>query len=87
VEEVEQVLGILPRGLETDDEGNGAVQLGQAFEAWPQEGITGGRLGELQLGGGWFEVVAQEDGVMALAGGVEANAEAARQLRGGRVVC
>ena len=45
--------------------------------------IAGGGLGELQLGGGGLQVVAQEDGVVTVAGGVDADAEAARRCGGG----
>jgi hypothetical protein len=84
MQEVEQVVGILAGSVEADDEVDRTVLLGQAFEALPQEGIAGAGLGELQLGSGGLQVVVEEGGVMAVAGGVDANAEAAWRLRGGR---
>jgi hypothetical protein len=77
VQEVEQILGILAGGIETHDEVGGAMLRDDAFEALPQAGIAGGGLGEGQFGGGGLEVVAEEDGIMAVAGRVDADAEAA----------
>ena len=86
VQEVEQVVGVLAGGVEADDEGDGAVALGDAFEALAEEGVAGGGLGEGEFVGGGLEVVAEEGGVVAVAGGVDADAEAAGRLRGGMVV-
>jgi hypothetical protein len=41
------------------------------------------RLGQLQLVGRRLEVILEEGGVVAVAGGVDADPEAARRLRGG----
>ena len=59
------------------------MPLGEAFETLPQQGITGGRRGELQLGSGGLQLLVEEDGVVAVAGGVDADTEAAWRLRGG----
>jgi hypothetical protein len=86
VQEVEQIVGILPGGVEPDDEVAGAVALDDAFEALAEQRVPGGRLGKLQLVGGRLEVVLEEGGVVAVAGGVDADATAARRLRSGSVV-
>ena len=46
-EEVKEVVGVLAGGVETDDEVDGAVALGDALEALSEEGVSGGGLGEL----------------------------------------
>jgi hypothetical protein len=51
------------------------------LQALLQGGITGGRLGEGELVGGGLEVVFEEDGVVAVAGGVDADAAASRRQR------
>jgi hypothetical protein len=56
-----------------------------------QLGITGGGFDELQLAGGRLQIVVQEGGVMAVARGVDAHADAERfgiglWLRNGSVV-
>src|SRR5262249_13283818 len=86
VQEVEEVVGIRAGGIEADDEVDRAMLLRETFEALPEEGVAGGRLRELQFGGSGLEVVAEAGGVVAVAGGVDADAEAARRLRSGSVV-
>src|SRR5262245_8674579 len=83
-QEVEEVVGILAGGVEADDEEARAVAAGDLFEPLPELAVAGGRLGELEFLGGGLEVVAQEGGVVAVARGVDADAEAARRGRGGR---
>jgi hypothetical protein len=83
VEKVEQIVGILPGGVEADDEVNGAVPPDDAFEPLAEQGIAGGGLGELEFVGRGLQIVAKEGGIVAVAGGVEANATAARRLRSG----
>jgi hypothetical protein len=58
------------------------VALGQLLEAAAELGVALGRLGEGQLGAGGPEVVAQEGGVVAVARGVDAHADA-----GGGAAC
>ena len=84
VEEVEQVVGVLPGRVEADDEQHGPMPLGDAFETLAEEGVAGGGLGEGQFGGGGLEVVVDECGVMAVAGRVDADAAASGRWRGGR---
>jgi hypothetical protein len=86
MQKVEQIVGILPRRIEADAEVDGAVLLGNAFEALPQEGIASGGLGEREFGGSRLEVVVEEDGIVAVAGGVDADAEAAWRWRSRCVV-
>ena len=87
LEEVQQVVGILAGGVEADDEGDGAVAAGDGFEPLAEQGVAGGGLGEGQFVGGGLEVVAEEGGVVAVAGGVDADADAGggagERLRGG----
>jgi hypothetical protein len=78
VQEVEQVVGVLPGGVEADGEVNRAETLGNAFQALTQLGIAGGRLGEGEVISGRLEVVAEEGDIMTVAGGVDADATAAR---------
>jgi hypothetical protein len=51
-----------------------------------QEGIAGGGLGEGQFVGGRLEIVTEEGGVMAVAGGVDADADTSGRLRSGMVL-
>jgi hypothetical protein len=83
VEEVEEVVGVLPGGVEADDEGDGRVAPGDVFQAPPELGVAVGGLGEGEFSGGGLEVVAEEGGVVAVAGGVEADADAGGRLRSG----
>ena len=56
MQEVEEVVGVLPGGVEADDEVNGAVALGDAFEALAELGIAGGGLDEGQFVGRGLQV-------------------------------
>ena len=76
VEEMQEVVGVLPGGIDTDDEGDSRVTLGEEFEALAKLGITIGGLGEGEFGSGGLKVVAQEGGVVAVARGVDAAADA-----------
>ena len=76
MQEVEEVVGVLSGGIETDDEVNGAVALGNSFEALTELGIAGGGLDEGQLVGGGLQVVAEEGGVVSVSCGVDADADA-----------
>ena len=80
------MVGILPGSVETDEEVNEPVALDDAFEPLPEQGVASGGRGELQFVGGGLEVVAEEGGVVAVAGGVDADADAARRWWSGRVV-
>jgi hypothetical protein len=86
VKEVEQVVTILPRGIEADDERHRPVAPADAFEALAQLGIADGGLGEGEFLGGRLEIVAEKHGIVAIAGGVDANTDAAgRWRRAGRL--
>src|SRR5262249_37093733 len=84
VEEVGQVVGVRAGGIEADDEDARAVAAGDLFEPLPELAVAGGRLGELEFGGGRLEIVAQEGGVVAVARRVDADAQAARRRGGWR---
>ena len=76
MQEVEQIVGILSGRIEADEEVDRAVLLSQLIEALAEEGIASGGLGELEFGGSGLKVVAEEDGLVAVAGGVDADAAA-----------
>ena len=65
LQEVHQVVGILPGGIEPDDEGDLRVTPGDVFETLAELLVAGERLSELQLGGGWLLVACEESGVVA----------------------
>ena len=46
-QEVQEVVGVLSGGIETDDEGDGRVTLGDVCEALSELGVAVGGLGEL----------------------------------------
>ncbi len=76
VEEVQEIVGVLPGDIQADDEAGGGVAVGQPFETHTELGVAVGGFGEGQLGGGLLEVVRQEGGVVAVARGVDADADA-----------
>jgi hypothetical protein len=80
VQEVQQVVGILPGRIEADVESDGGMSLGDGFQALAQLGIPLGRLGEQQFVGGGLQVVVEEAGIVPVARGIDADAEAARRL-------
>ena len=61
--------------VEADEEEDGGVTLGDLFESLAEQLVSGGRLGELQLGGGGLESVVEKDGVVSIARGVDADAD------------
>ena len=83
VQKVQQVVGILPRRIEPDDEVAGAVTLGNLRQRLAQAGVAPGRLCKLQLGRRRLQVVAQEGRTVPIARRVDADANTAR-LAGGR---
>jgi hypothetical protein len=50
--------------------------LGEAFQPLPQEGVASGGFGERQLVSSGLEILAQKGGVVAVARGVDADANA-----------
>ena len=42
MEKIEEVLGVLARGIQANDEVGGRVALGDLLPALPQEGVAGG---------------------------------------------
>src|SRR5262249_50794495 len=76
VEELEEVVGILPGGIEANEELGRAVLLGEAVEALAEEGVAGRGLGERQLGSGGLQVPVEEGGIVAVARRVDGDAGA-----------
>jgi len=67
MQEVQQVVGILPGGVEADDEVNRAMALGDLFEACAELGLASCGFDELEFAGSALEVRAQEGGVVPVA--------------------
>src|SRR5262245_28581233 len=82
--EVPEVVSVLPGGVEADDEVDGGVSSGDAEQALAEQFIAGGRLSESQFVGGDLQVVAQKAGVVAVARGIDADAEAGGRRKDGR---
>ena len=82
-QEVEEVVGVLAGGVEADDEGDGGVSAAMLVESLAELVVAVGGLGEREFGGGGLEVVAEEGGVVAVARGVDADAEADAEWLGG----
>ena len=80
VHEVQEVVSVLPRGVQADDERDLAEACGDLLQALAKQGIAGGRFGEGQVGGGRLQVVPKEGGDMAIACGIDADAHTARRL-------
>ena len=91
VHEVEQVVGILSGGVEVNVKADGAVVfVGDLLQALAQQGIAVRRLDEGKLGGSGLQVFAQKGSVVAVACGVDADADGADfafgRLRTGSVI-
>ena len=82
MQEVQQVGGILPSHVEANNEVDGAEALGDEFETLAEFEIAGAGLGEEEFGGGGLQIGPEEDSVVALAGGVDAGADARRRQAG-----
>jgi hypothetical protein len=67
VQEGEQVVGILPGGVEADQQSDGAVSLDNRFEPLAELLVAGRGLGEGEFGSSGLQVVAEEAGVVAVA--------------------
>jgi hypothetical protein len=76
LEGVQEVVSAPPGGVESNEEGDGTVSRGEVFEALSELGVAVGRLGELQFVGCGLVVFAEEGGVVAVARGVDAAADA-----------
>jgi hypothetical protein len=87
VQEVQQVIGVQSSHVETNGEVHRSITLDKSLESLAKETVAGGGLGERQLVGSRLEVVLKEDSVMAVAGRVDADADASRRLRSGSVLC
>jgi hypothetical protein len=86
VQEVEQVVGIRSGHIKANSEGHGVVSPDDALESLVQQSVASGGLGESQFVGGGLKIVAEEDGVMAVAGGIDADTKASGRLRSGSVL-
>ena len=64
--------------IQTHDEGQRSVRPGDVLQALAPERLAGRRFGEGQRVGRGLQVVGEEDGRMAVAGGVDADADASR---------
>jgi hypothetical protein len=67
LEEVQEVVGILSGGIESDVEVDRIMPLGDVFEPLAQLRVTVGGLGEGQFVAGGLEVMAKEGGVVSVA--------------------
>jgi hypothetical protein len=67
VHEVEQVVSVLTSGVETDDEVDGAVVLGDTIEPLPELAIPLSRFDELKLVGSRLKILPQEGGIVTIA--------------------
>jgi hypothetical protein len=67
VQEVQQVVGILARGIEADEELHRSVPLGDLLQALQQLRVAGGRFGKGQLCLRRLLLVAEEASVVAVA--------------------
>ena len=76
MQEVQQVVGILPGGIKPDDEVDGPVPLDDLLQPLSEAGVALGGFGELQFRGGRLQVVAQEGRLVPIAGRVDADADA-----------
>ena len=88
---MQQVVGILPGDVETHQEVDTAKLADDLLATRAQLRITGGGFDELQVAGSRLQIVAQEGGVVAVARGVDADADADHVgiglwLRNGNVV-
>ena len=76
VQEVQQVVGILPGGIKPDDEVDGPVPLDDLLPPLAEAGVALGGFGKLQFRRGRRQVVAQEGRLVPIAGRVDADADA-----------
>lgn len=90
MQEVEQIVAILPGSVESDAEVNVAVLGEDLLEARPKLSIAEGGLDELQFAGGGLKVIVHKGGVVPIARGVDADANARHfgigRLRSGSVL-
>jgi hypothetical protein len=74
MQEVQQMVGVLAGGVEANQEVDATVATHDLFEALAELIVAAARLGERQLACGGLEIGAQEGGVMAIARGVDPDA-------------
>jgi hypothetical protein len=76
VKDMDQVIGILPGGIESNVEPARCMAASDPFESIAKLCITLGGLGEREFVGSRLEVIAQEGDIVAVTRGVDADAEA-----------
>jgi hypothetical protein len=85
VEEVQEVIGILAGSIDANDKGDSMVALHEILQAPPELAVARGRFGEWEFRGRRLKVFAEEGGVVAVARGVDADADAdGKECGGGR---
>jgi hypothetical protein len=71
----EEVVGVGTGDIEADEEADAAVAVQQLREALAQLAVALGGFGDEQLRGGLLQVLVEEGGVVAVACGVDADAD------------
>lgn len=66
-QEAQQVVSVLAGDIESNEEVHVRMLQGHFFHALAQEDVAVGRLGELEFGSSRLEIVAEKDGVVAVA--------------------
>lgn len=75
-QEVHQVVGILPGHIEADVERTESVALGERLEPSAELGVAVSGLGEGEFVGSGLQILLEEGGIVAVARGIDADAEA-----------
>src|SRR5262245_50102277 len=75
----EEVFGIGTSDVESDVEVDAAVPGGELLEALAELGVAVGRFGELEFGPSLLQLLVEEGGVVAIAWGVDADADGGDQ--------
>jgi hypothetical protein len=73
---VHQVVGILPGHIEADVERTESVALGERLEPSAELGVAVSGLGEGEFVGSGLQILLEEGGIVAVARGIDADAEA-----------
>ena len=74
---MEEVVGILPCGIDADVKMNRAAFGEDSFEPGSELAIAVGALGESEFLGGGLEVIAEEGGIVAVASGIDTDTDGA----------
>jgi hypothetical protein len=81
-EEMEEVIGILSGGIDSDGEGDAFVSLGDVFESLLELSVALGGLDELELCRGGLVVRTEEGGEVSVSRSVDANTDADGKVDG-----